>query len=240
MPQHENTILLTSRIPHRFITIEGNIGAGKTTLCQMIQRDFDCHLILEQFTDNPFLPFFYENPERYAFPVELFFMTERHKQLQAHLSRPDLFHQLIVADYFFVKTLLFARNNLTDEEFRLFKKLFQILNASFPKPDLLVYLHRPVPVLLQHIRQRGRSYEQDIQAAYLQSVQRAYWEYFRTEQTTPILVIHLEEVNFQNDITAYRQILTLLSRKYHPGVHHIATEEWQQLPEFPLSTTLTK
>ncbi|MEK7255185.1 MAG: deoxynucleoside kinase, partial [Bacteroidota bacterium] len=101
--------------PHNFIAIEGNIGAGKTTFCKMLEADFGCRLILEQFTDNPFLPYFYENPERYAFPVELFFMTERHKQLQESLAQPELFPQLIVADYFFIKTLLFAKNNLNDE-----------------------------------------------------------------------------------------------------------------------------
>lgn len=228
-----------TRIPHRFIAIEGNIGAGKTTLCQMLERDFGCHLILEQFTDNPFLPYFYENPERYAFPVELFFMTERHKQLQEHLSQPDLFQDLIVADYFFIKTLLFAKNNLNDEEFRLFKRLFQVLNATFPRPDLLVYLHRPVPVLLEHIRKRGRSYEQDIRAEYLQSVQQAYFEFFRTEQTIPVLIVDLEDADFQTDPAAYRKLLSLLARPLHQGVRRVPLEEWLALPEFPLPT-LTK
>ena len=130
--------------PYNFIVVEGNIGAGKTTLCRLLSEDFDYRLILEEFADNPFLPHFYKNPERYAFPVELFFMTERHKQLQAELSQRDLFQQTIVSDYIFFKTLLFARNNLMEEEYRLFQRLFHILNATFPRPDLLVYLHRSV------------------------------------------------------------------------------------------------
>ncbi len=223
-----------SRISHRFIAVEGNIGAGKTTFCQMLARDFGCRLILEQFTDNPFLPYFYEQPERYAFPVELFFMTERHKQLQTHFSQPDLFRVMSVSDYFFLKTLLFAKNNLNDEEFRLFKRLFQVLNATFPQPDLLLYLHRPVPVLLEHIRKRGRSYEQDIQPEYLQSVQQAYFEYFRTETTLPILVVDLEALDFESEPAHYRKLVSLLAQPLRAGLRRIPIEEWQALPEFPL------
>ena len=120
---------------HQFLIIEGNIGAGKTTLSQMLAEDFGFKLLLEEFADNPFLPHFYQNPDRYAFPVELFFMTERHKQLQQELAQRDLFQEGIVADYIFYKTLLFARNNLNTEEYRLFQRLFNILNAAFPKPD---------------------------------------------------------------------------------------------------------
>jgi deoxyadenosine/deoxycytidine kinase len=156
-------------IPYPFIAIEGNIGAGKTTLCHMLSERLGCSLVLEQFTDNPFLPPFYDQPDRYALPVELFFMTERHKQLLEHFGSPDLFRNFTVADYFFVKTLLFAKNNLSEEEFRLFQRLFSVLNATFPKPDLLLYLHRPVDVLLQHIKKRGRSIEQQISADYLNS-----------------------------------------------------------------------
>ena len=136
---------------YNFIAVEGNIGAGKTSFCNRIADDFNCQIILESFEDNPFLPQFYQNPERYAFPVELFFMTERHKQLQAGLLEPELFKDGTIADYFFLKTLLFAKNNLSDEEHRLFSRVFKVLNASFPKPDLLVYLHRSVENLLVNI-----------------------------------------------------------------------------------------
>ena len=172
---------MNTPFPYQFIAFEGNIGVGKTTLCNLLAQRHGCALVLEQFTDNPFLPYFYEQPDRYGFPVELFFMTERHKQLQEHFATPDLFQSCTVADYFFVKTLLFAKNNLSEEEFRLFQRLFSVLNAGFPKPDLLVYLHRPIPVLMEQIQKRGRSIEQNISAQYLEELQRAYFEYLKTE-----------------------------------------------------------
>ncbi len=208
-------------LAHQFIAIEGNIGAGKTTLSRMIATEYNCRLILEQFTDNPFLPFFYENPERYAFPVELFFMTERHKQLQEELSQTDLFQQSIVADYFFLKTLLFARNNLNTEEYRLFQRLFNVLNAGFPPPDLLVYLHRPVEELLRNIRKRGRQMENDITAVYLQRLQETYFDFFRTQSGLPILVVELEDLDFELTPANYQRILQLLEKKYPSGLHRI-------------------
>ena len=188
----------------------------------MLQRDYSARLILEQFTDNPFLPMFYENPERYAFPVELFFMTERHKQLQESLSQPELFPQLIVSDYFFIKTLLFAKNNLNDEEYRLFQRLFQTLNSTFKKPDLLVYLHRTVDDLINNIKRRGRDFEKQIKAPYLQSLQEAYFGYFKNENEVPVLIIDVTEVDFWNDQTAYDQIKGLMKRSYGKGVHRAA------------------
>lgn len=212
-------------IPHRFIAIEGNIGAGKTTLCRMLARDFNYRLVLEEFTDNPFLPPFYENPERYAFPVELFFMTERHKQLQEELAQQDLFQQAVVADYFFYKTLLFAQKNLNTDEYRLFQRLFHVLNASFPKPDLLLYLHRPVAQLMTNIEKRGRKFEQDIRPEYLQKIQGAYFDYFRSEVRLPIVVVDLADADFQAENGHYQEILTFLSREYPVGVHHVTVGE---------------
>ena len=205
--------------PHQYIAIEGNIGAGKTTLCHRLAGQFESRLILEQFTDNPFLPYFYESPERYAFPVELFFMTERHKQLQELLSQQELFKQSIIADYFFVKTLLFARNNLNDQEFRLFQRLFHILNASFPKPQLLVYLHRPVEDLLVNIRKRGREYEQDISPDYLLSIQNAYFDYFKTNPELPVLILDVGNADWMEQEEHYRRLLEVISRQYSPGLH---------------------
>jgi deoxyadenosine/deoxycytidine kinase len=202
-----------------FIAIEGNIGSGKTTFCHKMAEHFECNIILEQFTDNPFLPFFYQQPERYAFPVELFFMTERHKQLQEHFASPNLFQQSVASDYFFVKTLLFAKNNLNDEEFRLFQRLFGVLNNTFPKPDLLVYLHRPIDALLRQIRQRGRDMEQNIAPEYLEEIQNAYLEFFKSENSLPILVIELGDLDFQRDQTVMNAIVGLVNKPYPNGLN---------------------
>ena len=212
---------MTEPFPHQFIAIEGNIGAGKTTLCRMLERDFQCRLVLEEFADNPFLSYFYENPERYAFPVELFFLTERHKQLQENLIQKDLFQETVVSDYYFVKTLLFAKNNLTEEEYRLFQRLFHILNASFPKPDLLVYLHRPIDQLVLNIQNRGRSYEQELSPHYLHSIQESYQDFFRATNNLPILHIDLGEINFQTAEDHYLEIIRLIRKKYPAGFHRV-------------------
>jgi len=202
-----------------FIVIEGNIGAGKTTLSRMLAEEYGYRLLLEEFADNPFLPHFYQNQDRYAFPVELFFMTERHKQLQQELSQRDLFQQGIIADYIFFKTLLFARNNLNPEEYRLFQRLFNILNASFPQPDLLVYLHRSVDNLMDNIQKRGRDYEQHIRPEYLRQIQQAYFNYFRSNEQLPILIIDLEQIDFLEERRHYEKIVDCLAREYTPGLH---------------------
>lgn len=210
-----------SLIPYSFIAIEGNIGAGKTTFCELLAAEMNCRLVLEQFTDNPFLPLFYEQPDRYAFPVELFFMSERHKQLQEALTNPDIFTPLSIADYFFIKTLLFAKNNLNTEEFRLFQRLFDVLNSTYPKPELLVYLHRSVDDLMVNIKKRGRTFETDISAEYLTEIQNGYFEYFRTETALPILIVEVEGIDFVADKTHFEQLKTLLFQPYSVGIHRV-------------------
>lgn len=196
----------------------------------MLARHFGAALLLEQFTDNPFLPFFYDNPDRYAFPVELFFMTERHKQLLEHFAEPDLFATRTIADYFFVKTLLFARNNLSGEEFRLFRRLFRVLNATFPKPDLLLYLHRPVPVLQKQIRQRARQMEQQIPDNYLEGVQEAYLQYFKKETETPVVVLELNDADFVRNTEVFTDILQLFNRSFSPGVQYLNLQQVRSRP----------
>lgn len=185
----------------------------------MLEKEYNCKLVLEEFDDNPFLPFFYEDPEKYAFTVELFFMTERHKQLQRNLLSQDLFNDFTVTDYCFMKTLLFARKNLTEEEYRIFQKLFGVLNQSFPNPDLLVYFHRNVDILQQNIRKRGRSYETKISNEYLLNIQNSYFEYFRNILSFPILIIDLNDIDFVENPVQYEEVKLLIAKKYNPGVH---------------------
>jgi deoxyadenosine/deoxycytidine kinase len=215
------------QIPNgHYIVIEGNIGAGKTSLSHKLAAELNAKLILEQFTDNPFLPMFYKNPDRYAFPVELFFMTERHKQLQEYLVKRDLFQHYTVSDYVFSKTLLFAGQNLEGEELRLFQNLFSTLNAAFPKPDLLVYLHRPVEELQENIRRRNRSYEADITGEYLTKIQQAYFEFFRMQQSQiPILLMDVSGMDFLNSEDDYNLILNALQKTYEVGLHRVTASE---------------
>ena len=173
---------------HRFITIEGNIGAGKTTLAHLLAKRLNARLILEEFADNPFLPKFYENPKQYAFPLELFFMAERYKQLKDTLFKTDLFHSITVSDYVFTKCLLFARINLPPEEFKLFQKLFDVMQQQLVFPDIIIYLHSSVSKLQRNIKKRNRSYEQKIPDSYLQSIQDTYTNYIKQHAVKTIFV----------------------------------------------------
>ncbi len=208
-------------IPYNYVTIEGNIGAGKTSFCRMLAQEYPSTLVLEQFNDNPFLPLFYKDPERYAFTLELFFMTERFKQMQ-HAQTTDIFQQLILSDYFFTKTLLFARKNLVEEEYKLFQQLFQVLVKSIPQPELLVYFHRSTDILIKNIRKRNRGFEQDITEDYLLGIQHAYFEYFRSILSFPIVIVDLNEIDFVQNRQHYEELKLLLTKQYQPGVHRFS------------------
>ncbi len=210
---------MSNSLPYNYIAIEGNIGAGKTTLSKMLAEQINGKLILEKFDENPFLPHFYKDPERYAFPVELFFLTERQKQLHDILLKPDLFYEYFVSDYVFIKTLLFAKNNLKDEEYKLFKRIYEVVSTTFPKPDLVLYLHRPVDVLLKNIEKRGRAYEQEISDAYLLGVQNAYFEYFKLEQSHPTLILNIGTNDFSMGSETFVKLIELVSRPYKNGMH---------------------
>ena len=173
---------------YRFITIEGNIGAGKTTLSHLLARHYNARLILEQFADNPFLPKFYENPGQYAFPLELFFMAERYKQLKDLVHTSDLFQTTTVTDYLFTKCLLFARVNLPEQEYKLYQGLFEIMQSQLVQPDILIYLHAPVAKLQSNIRKRNRSYEQAIPDDYLINIQETYTQYIRQHNTRTLFI----------------------------------------------------
>ncbi|HYV95771.1 MAG TPA: deoxynucleoside kinase [Chitinophagales bacterium] len=203
---------------YHFITIEGNIGAGKTSLAKMLANDFSGKLILEQFADNPFLPHFYKNPKQYAFPLELFFLAERYQQLNDEAASPDLFNSFVVTDYLFAKSHLFAGINLEEEEMKLFKRLATIMQSSLPDPELLVYLHSPVEKLIENISKRGRLYESDITAEYLQRIQNSYFEFFKTQHQLRIVVIDVSKIDFVNQKKDYERILEIINMQHSTGV----------------------
>lgn len=204
-----------------FIAVEGNIGAGKTTLAKMLAEDWNTGLLLEQFEDNSFLPKFYKEPERYAFPLEMSFLASRFNQLKAQIPQGDLFRPSFVADYALFKSLVFARITLGDDEFLLHKRMFEIIDQQIRKPDLIVYLHRPVHRLKENIGKRGRGYEQDIQANYLHDVQEGYMEYFKTIPNQAILLIELEAMDFQNNPAHYDALKKLITKGYEAGIHKV-------------------
>ena len=173
---------MKAELPYRFIAIEGNIGAGKTTLATKLSKDFNTRLILEQFADNPFLPKFYEDQKKYAFPLELSFLAERYKQLKDELSIQDMFRPQLISDYFFLKSLIFAKANLSSDEYDLYTRLFHIINDSLPKPDLFVFLYHDIGRLKENIKKRGRIYEQSISEEYLIRIQDAYFDFMRSEE----------------------------------------------------------
>jgi deoxyguanosine kinase len=199
------------------IAIEGNIGSGKTTLATMLANDMDARLVLEQFADNPFLPKFYSDPEKHAFPLELFFMAERYHQLK-NLKEQDLFKPQIVSDYFFVKSKLFAQNNLKKDEMQLFNRLFDIMLSSLSKPDLLVYLYSDVERLQQNIKNRGRDFEQNISDEYLQNIQDKYLDFLRKQSDFPVLLLDVTNVDFVADKNIYDKIGELIFVEYSVGV----------------------
>lgn len=209
-------------LPYKYFCIEGNIGSGKTTLTKMLAREYDALTLLEQFDENPFLPAFYEDRERYAFPVEVFFLSERHKQMQIELSVSNLFHETVIADYCFYKTVLFARENLDPKEFSLFYKLYQQLNHQLIQPELIIYLNRPVDALLKNIKKRNRPFEQKISPGYLTSISNAYLSYLQSREDIPVLIFHMNDDDFENDLTRYNAIVgNLITGKDIRGVRHI-------------------
>ncbi|MDE3212135.1 MAG: deoxynucleoside kinase [Bacteroidota bacterium] len=203
---------------YNFITIEGNIGAGKTTLAHLLSKRLNARLILEQFADNPFLPKFYENQQQYAFPLELFFMAERYKQLKDLLQTKDLFQNITISDYLFTKCLLFAKVNLPEPEFQLYQKLFDIINPQLIQPDLLIFLHAPVSKLKENIKKRNRPYEQGIEPEYLASLQDTYSQYIR-QHNIKTLFIDATSADFLGNEAHLEAVVEALDRDYGEGQH---------------------
>lgn len=205
---------------YKFITVEGNIGAGKTTLAGLLSEKLNARLVLEEFADNPFLVKFYNNPSQYAFSVELFFMAERFKQLKDLLSQQDLFQTTTVSDYLFTKCLLFAKVNLPNDEFRLFQRLFEMMQPQLIQPDLLIYLHAPVNKLQENIKKRNRSYEQNIKDDYLFEIQQTYTHYIK-QHPLRTLFVDASNVDFLQNEKHLNVILEALERDYEEGQHVI-------------------
>jgi deoxyadenosine/deoxycytidine kinase len=205
---------------YNFVTIEGNIGAGKTTLAHLLSKHYSARLILEEFADNPFLPKFYENPQQFAFPLELFFMAERYKQLKELLHTQDLFNSITISDYLFTKCLLFAKVNLPADEFRLYQNLFDIIHQQLVQPELLIYLHSPVSRLQQNIRKRNRSYEQQIADEYLFSIQETYTQYIK-QHNIKTLFVDASNADFLGNEKHLQVIIDALDKEYEQGQHYI-------------------
>jgi deoxyguanosine kinase len=206
---------------YNFIAIEGNIGAGKTTLAKKLSTGFNTRLILEQFAENPFLPKFYEDPEKHAFPLELSFLAERYQQLKSELSEQDLFKPTVISDYFFLKSLIFSKANLGEDEFGLYSKLFHIINDSLPKPDLFVYLYHNVERLQENIKKRGRSYEQNISDDYLIKIQTAYFDFIRQLDDLRVLIIDVNNIDFANDHEHYQKLVKIINQPYGLGINRV-------------------
>ena len=206
---------------YNFIAIEGTIGAGKTSLSTRLSHEMNARLILEQFEDNDFLPKFYKDPVKYAFPLELSFLASRFQQLKNELSATDIFRPFTISDYFINKSLIFARKTLADDEYALYARLFSIMNLSLPRPDLLVYLYMSVERLKSNIVRRGRPYEQDIEHEYLEKIQAGYFEYLRQQSDMRILIIDTNELDFVNQSSHYELIKNLIQADYPMGVHTV-------------------
>lgn len=208
-----------------YLVIEGNIGAGKTTLARLMNRKFESNLVLEQFADNPFLPKFYENQEQYAFPLEMAFLAARYNQLHRELSRYDLSNSLTISDYYFMKSLIFAQNTLKADEYNLYQQFFNIIYDKIPKPDLYVYLHKDTDQLLRNINLRGRSYESHITRDYLDKITQGYLNYFGQQNDIPILNINTNRLDFANKKEDFDKITDVIfNRQYDRGVTQILLE----------------
>jgi 2-amino-4-hydroxy-6-hydroxymethyldihydropteridine diphosphokinase len=192
---------------YKYIAIEGNIGAGKTSLAKKIAVDFNSKLIIERFADNPFLPKFYKDPERYAFTLEMSFLSERYQQISEDLSQLNIFNELIISDYDIHKSLIFSKVNLSVEEFSLYRKLFYDMYKKILKPDLFVFLNQDIPRLQKNISRRGRDYENRISNEYLSKINSGYFEFFRSRPDLNIKIIDITNLNFVENRLDYLSIL---------------------------------
>lgn len=206
-----------SEILYNSITLEGNIGAGKTSLAKALAESLDARLLLESFENNPFLELFYQERERFAFQVEMFFLAERYHQLSKHLLG-DIFQRHTVSDYLFAKSAIFSGINLEGAEHELFLNLYRIMDRFMPRPDIMIYLHVPVDDVIERIKERGRSYEANIQPSYLESIESAYFEFLKEEKRFPIVLIDQGNDALHDISTLNKSIMDILSKEWAPGM----------------------
>lgn len=190
-----------------YVAIEGNIGAGKTTLAETIALDFNAKLVLERFADNPFLPKFYEDKSRYAFPLEMSFLADRYQQVHDDLSQLDLFKDFVVADYDIYKSLIFAKVTLQEEEYKLYRRLFELMYKDIKRPELYVFLFQSTDKLIENIKKRGRGYEQNIAPEYLESIQRGYLDFIKSQSESKVRIIDITEMDFVKNRKDYLEVL---------------------------------
>lgn len=204
---------------YRYVSIEGNIGAGKTTLAELLAKEFGGRIILEQFRENPYLEKFYSDKESYALQLEMSFMLDRYQALNKILSEPHIFDHFVVSDYMFARSLLFAKINLKREEHQLLRHLFDVMDKKLPKPELIFYLHLDTANLLDNIKKRGRQYEQVITKPYLNRIERMYFEYFKQMQNQKIVIVNVKNTNWAKDVFVFQHLLELFDRDYKEGVN---------------------
>ncbi|WP_299578239.1 deoxynucleoside kinase [uncultured Sunxiuqinia sp.] len=205
-----------------YLVIEGNIGSGKTTLVNKIAEEFEARTVLEGFDNNPFLPKFYNEREKFAFPLEMSFLADRYNQLKNNIREFELFSSFLVSDYYFMKSLIFAQTTLSPDEYVLYQRFFNIIYDKLPKPDLYVYLHADVEKLLSNIEKRGRAYEQNMDPAYLEQIRQGYFRFFKQQNDFPILVIDTNNIDFVHDETHFRQLLSVIfETDYSSGINRV-------------------
>lgn len=203
---------------YSYISIEGNIGAGKTTFATRLSAQLKTQLVLEEFAENPFLAPFYKEPDKYAFQLELSFLAERYQQILKELSSRNLFHQTIVSDYIIHKCLIFAKTNLDKQTFALYNQLYQMIIKSMPKPELVLYMYNDTDRLLSNIKRRGREYEQDISTDYLNRINKNYMTFFRRQKKMRTLVVDTTELDFVANDCDYEFLLDLITKFYPAGI----------------------
>ncbi len=206
-------------VPYDFIVVEGNIGAGKTTFAKLLSDEYGARLITERFEENPFLPKFYKNPKRYAFPLEMSFLADRYQQLNDELNKPDMFSPFTVSDYFVIKSLIFAGVTLSDDEYDLYRKIFNFMYRDLRKPDLYIYFYRTPEDLLKNIAKRGREYEKYITAGYLQQVHEAYMKFIRAQKDLNVLFLDVTGIDFLENPADYERIKAEVLKKVETPLH---------------------